>query len=73
MQNERKNKVRLVIDTDLGCDSDDALALALACRLHGRGKTQLAAITCATARPAAPAAAPPPTGHEEEAQEQRAH
>ncbi len=57
MQNERKNKVRLVIDTDLGCDSDDALALALACRLHGRGKTQLAAITCATARPAAPAAA----------------
>lgn len=42
--------IDLIIDTDIGADSDDAVALALACKLHKSGRVRLRAVTCSTTR-----------------------
>ncbi len=48
-------KYDLIIDTDIGADCDDVVALSLACALEKRGDISIKAISACTARAGAPA------------------
>ena len=47
----RKEKMKIIIDTDLGGDCDDVGALAVACNLAKAGKTELLAVTYCIGNP----------------------
>lgn len=52
MQKHRiMKKVKILFDTDIGCDCDDAGALALLHRLCDRGEAELLAVTHCYATP----------------------